>query len=68
MNGGLGRCHTGAGPAVGVRDLAGGSAHVQLQLADLLVQLVQVGFQADVLVSQMVLRREEGGKTTERRG
>lgn len=43
--------HTRAGPAVAVRGLAGGSAHVQLQLADLLVQLVQVGFQADVLKS-----------------
>ena len=42
---------TRAGPAVAVRALDGRPPHIQLQLADLLVQSVQLGFQADGLAS-----------------
>ena len=52
---------TRAGPAVAVRGLAGAPAHVQLQRADLPVQLVQVRLQADVLASQAVLGRDRAG-------
>lgn len=42
---------TRAGPAVAVGRPAAGPAPVQLKLADLPVQLFQVGLQADVLAS-----------------
>lgn len=42
---------TRAGPAVAVGHPAAGPTPVQLQLADLPVQLLQVGLQADVLAS-----------------
>lgn len=51
--------HTRTWPAVTLQLLRGGLAHIQLQLTDLLVQLLQVSLQAHILLSKTRLKNRQ---------